>query len=289
MEESGVLALPVSGDGARRRSAAHPEQMLLDVVGISKRFGGREALSDVSLSLRRGEILGIIGPNGAGKTTLLDIVSGLTMPDAGSVLLAGADITLWTPDRRAREGVCRRFRDARLFPTLTVEEIVALAVQQSEDAATAGSALAPWRPRRSRTAAETVDALIELMRLQRYRETVAADLSTGTRRLVDLACAIASAPQLLLLDEPATGLAQAETEELEPILRQLRSRLGCAMVVVEHDVALVSALADQLMALHLGRVLARGTSDAVLNDEAVVAAYLGHGTAASRSLVGAQP
>jgi len=264
-----------------RRPASNGDQTLLDVTDLAKSYGGRAAIHDVSLTLRRGIIVGLIGPNGAGKTTLLDIISGVAEPDRGSVVFAGEDVTLWTPDRRARLGMSRRFRDARLFPTLTVEEILTICVQQSDDAVPVRpvQGVAAFRPRRSRSVDEAVDGLIELLRLKRHRDSRAADLSTGTRRIVDLAAAIAAGPQLLLLDEPASGLAQSETEELAPILRQVRNRLGCAVVIIEHDINLVAGLADELIVLHLGQVLTRGKPDEVLQDDAVLTAYFGESPA----------
>ena len=272
---------------AARRGSPGRDETVLEVSGIDKSFGGREALRNVSLTLRSGEILGLIGPNGAGKTTLLDVISGFTTPDSGSVRFAGSEVTGWSPDQRARSGMSRRFRDARLFPTLTVDEVLTIAVEESDNLAAAPDGSSFRQGRRTRSVAESVAGLVELMHLERYRESYLSDLSTGTRRLVDLAAAVASGPRLLLLDEPAAGIAQAETLELAPILRQLRTRLGCAMVVVEHDIALVSGLADTLMALHLGEVLAAGSPAAVLDDEQVLAAYLGdprRGEGAAREL-----
>jgi ABC-type branched-subunit amino acid transport system ATPase component len=271
----GVMALVPSL--TRRRQGPAPERELLEVLGVNKGYGGRQALANVSLSVAPGAIVGVIGPNGAGKTTLLDVISGFATPEGGRVVFAGEDITSWPADRRARLGMSRRFRDARLFPTLTVNEVLAICVEQSGDGGSSSEhAVSSFRPgKRTRSVQEAVDGLVELMHLERYREAYVADLSTGTRRLVDLAAAIASSPQLLLLDEPAAGLAQAETDQLAPVLEQVRTRTGCAMVVIEHDIALVSRLADELMALHLGRVIARGRPDAVLEDGAVVAAYLG--------------
>ncbi|MFN2569062.1 MAG: MFS transporter, partial [Candidatus Dormibacteria bacterium] len=210
-----------------RGAPAPPSRHLLEVAHVDQSYGGRRALRDVSLTLAPGAVLGLIGPNGAGKTTLLDVISGFVRQDAGAVFCDGTDVTLWGADARARYGMVRHFRGARLFPTLTVEEVLTIFIEQSEAATDATTPSTGRQPlRRTRSTKESLDGLVALAHLERYRESPVADLSTGLRRLVDLAGAMAGRPRLLLLDEPAAGLAHAEIEALPPILHELRARLG---------------------------------------------------------------
>jgi branched-chain amino acid transport system ATP-binding protein len=253
------------------------ERPALEVEGLTKRFGAVVALDGVSLSLPPGHILGIIGPNGAGKTTLFDAISGFLVPDGGRVSLAGQDITPLAPDRRARLGLGRSFQDARLFPSLTVSEALALAldrkVEVRDPLATALGLRAVARS--ERCVADRVSEIIDRMGLGAYADSFVSELSTGTRRLVDLACVLAHEPSVLLLDEPSSGIAQREAEALGPVLVEIRDQTGAALVVIEHDLPLVSGIAEEMVALDLGRVLARGTPAEVLADPLVTAAYMG--------------
>jgi branched-chain amino acid transport system ATP-binding protein len=250
---------------------------ILEVRDLSKRYGGVVAVDGVSLALREGEVLGLIGPNGAGKTTVLEIVSGFVRPDAGQVVFDGQDITPLSADARARLRLIRRFQDAGLFPSLTVSETLAVALERQFDVRSVvlegiGAPMARVAEQRVR---RRVDRLIELMGLEAYRDKFISELSTGTRRVVDLACVLATEPKVLLLDEPSSGLAQREAENLAPLLQRVRREAGCAMLVIEHDMPLISAVSDELVAMDLGRVLTRGRPEDVLEDERVVRAYLG--------------
>jgi ABC-type branched-subunit amino acid transport system ATPase component len=236
----------------------------------------------VSLQLHDGQILGLIGPNGSGKTTLFDLISGYVEPDAGTIMLLGEDISGLSPEERAKLGLHRSFQDARLFPALTVEETVMVALEKRLEVR---SALRAALGARSVTKAEAkakrrADRLIELVGLGGFRDTFVRELSTGTRRIVDLACVLAAEPAVLLLDEPSAGVAQRETEELGPLLQRVRSETGCGILLIEHDMPLISAVADELIALDQGRILTRGLPDDVLAHPDVVAAYLGTSEAA---------
>ncbi|MDQ1445621.1 MAG: hypothetical protein QOI20_2085 [Acidimicrobiaceae bacterium] len=248
--------------------------LVLEDVGVS--FGGVAALRGVSLTAKPGEIVGIIGPNGAGKTTLLDIVSGFVPPDRGIVRIGGEDVTRTSPDERARLGLSRSFQNPRLFRSLTVSENIAVAFQRrAENHSPLASAA--WLPgaRKSETrTARRVDQLVETLGLGAFANKFVEELSTGSRRMVDLACILAAEPTVLLLDEPSSGLAQAETDLLAPTVQRLVSATGCAAVVIEHDIPLVSAMADRLVAMELGTVLVEGTPEAVLADDRVVSSYL---------------
>lgn len=260
---------------ARRPLAERPA--VLEVRGLTKRFGGIRAVDDVSFDLRQGEILGLIGPNGAGKTTIFDMISGHLAADAGSIVLDGVDITGMGPDRRAALGLGRSFQDARIFPSLTVAENIAIGLERHIEVRDHLSSLLdlPAVQESEEDVAWTVDDLIELMNLGAFRNKFVAELSTGSRRIVDLAMAIAHDPKVLLLDEPSSGIAQKETEALGPLLRRIQRETGCALLVIEHDMPLITSISDEIIALELGSVVTRGTPDAVLADERVITAYLG--------------
>lgn len=236
---------------------------VLRVSGLSRSFGGITAVDGVSFTLRRGEVLGLIGPNGAGKTSLLDLLSGLDRPDAGRIECA--------------EVLGRCFQSAGSFPALTVTEAIMvggdrrLAVREP-----LAHLLALRAARFSEKAARAWAAeLIELLHLGDYRDHRVGELSTGTRRVVDLACALAHRPGVLLLDEPSSGLAQREVEQLAALLLRVRAELDAALIVVEHDIPLLASLATRLLALDAGRVIACGATADVLADPAVRASYLG--------------
>jgi ABC-type branched-subunit amino acid transport system ATPase component/sugar phosphate permease len=263
--------------GVARKADVNGDGPALELQGLTRAFGGLTAVDDVSLAVRPGEIVGIIGPNGAGKTTLFDLVSGFVPVDAGTVLLGGDDVTRSTVAQRAWKGLGRSFQDARLFPALTVEETLAVALERWVEVRD------PLSPALRLPAAfdseekvrHRVDELIELFGLGAYRSRFVRELSTGSRRVVDLACVAAHRPTVVLLDEPSSGIAQRETEALGPLLERLRDGLGAALVVVEHDVPLISSVADRLIAMDQGAVIADGPPPTVLADDAVVASYLG--------------
>jgi branched-chain amino acid transport system ATP-binding protein len=249
----------------------------LELRNISKSYGGVRAVNDVSFDLREGKILGVIGPNGAGKTTLFDLVSGFVRPDDGSVVFHGRDITDLPPDARARIGLGRSFQDARLFPALTVRETVSLALDRTmrvKDPVAAALRL-PDVGEAERNVRSKVDELIELMGLQAFANKFVAELSTGSRRIVDLACLLGHEPTVLLFDEPSSGIAQRETEALGPLLVRIRDTTGASLLVIEHDMPLITSVADEILALDLGATVTRGTATEVVNHPQVVASYLG--------------
>lgn len=272
VREAEPTAAP-SGNGA----SAAPRLQLVD---ISKTFGGISALRDVSLEVRAGEVLGFLGPNGAGKTTLFDVVSGFLPADRGDVLLDGRSIGSLGPNARARRGLGRSFQDGRLFPALTVEENISIACGRSVDTRP-GIARALHLPSLStrRAVRARVDELIDLLGLQAFREKYARELSTGSRRIVDLACVLAHEPRVLLLDEPSSGIAQKEAEALGPLLLRIRAMTGASLLVIEHDVPLLTSIVDRMVALDLGEVVRVGTAEEVVHDPRVVASYLGESEA----------
>jgi ABC-type branched-subunit amino acid transport system ATPase component len=247
--------------------------VVLEASGLVKRFGGVTAVDGVSLAVRRGETVGLIGPNGAGKTTLFELLGGFTRPDEGSVGFVGRDVSRLGPEDRARRGLIRSFQDAALFPTMTVDEVVRLALERTD----------PTRPLRSvlgfpggeRAKAVRARAIIERMGLQAYRAAPVQQLSTGTRRIAELACLVALEPTVLLLDEPSSGIAQRETEALVELLRQLKHELELTLVVIEHDIPMIMELSDRLVVMETGRVIADGPPELVRADPRVIDAYLG--------------
>jgi len=261
----------------RRARAIADAPVALEVVDISIAFGGLVALDRVSIAVPEGHVLGIIGPNGAGKTTLFDIVSGYVRPATGKVILNGRDVTPWSASARARAGLGRSFQDSRLFDDLTVRGALAVALERWIDVGDPMSAMlrTPALALTEAAVERRVDELVELFGLEAHQERLVSELSTGLRRLVDLASITAQSPRVILLDEPSSGIAQREVEELAAVLDRLRARLAATLIVVEHDIAFVRSFADQLVALDQGSVLAAGDPDAVLSNDDVIAAFLG--------------
>ncbi|HVA60458.1 MAG TPA: ATP-binding cassette domain-containing protein [Mycobacteriales bacterium] len=270
---------PKPGVSANGRSGGPEtaEEKVLEVSGLSRSFGGIVAVQDVSFTLHSREILGFIGPNGAGKTTVFDLISGHIPAERGRITLEGVDIGRWPPERRATAGLGRSFQDARIFPSLTVAENIALGMERHIEVRDHLSALigTPAIRDSELDVAFTVDDLIELMGLGAFRDKFVAELSTGSRRIVDLAMALAHDPKVLLLDEPSSGIAQRETEALGPLLLRIREETGAAMMVIEHDMPLICSVSDSIVALDLGRVLTEGPPAQVLADDRVISAYLG--------------
>jgi excisionase family DNA binding protein len=250
----------------------------LQVEGLRRDFGGVAAVDGVDLEVAPGEILGLIGSNGAGKTTLFDVCSGFVPASGGAVRLDGRDVTALSAPARAAAGLGRTFQDARLFLALTVRETLAVALERHidvRDPLACVLGLHAARLSEGEVAGE-VDRLIELMRLTAYADAFVSELSTGTRRIVELTCAVAHQPRVLLLDEPSSGIAQRESEALAELLLDIRDLTGASMVLIEHDIPLVSTVADRMVCMHLGRVIAGGSAHDVLHDPAVVSSYLGN-------------
>jgi ABC-type branched-subunit amino acid transport system ATPase component/predicted MFS family arabinose efflux permease len=266
-------------------------QPAIECSGLGVRFGGVAAVSDVDLSVQPGEVVGLVGANGAGKTTLFDLLSGYLEPSGGVVRLGGREVTSWSPDRRALAGLGRSFQDARIFGSLTVAENLAVSLERHLEVRSylASGVFLPDARRGEDDVAYTVEDLVELLGLGALRDKQVRELSTGSRRIVDLGMALAHDPSVLLLDEPSSGIAQRETEALGPLLLKLRDDTGCALLVIEHDMPLLSSICDRLVALELGRVIAEGPPDQVLTDERVVRSYLGGDPTAVQRSGAAEP
>jgi branched-chain amino acid transport system ATP-binding protein len=263
----------------------------LGVYDLTKRFGGITALDHVHFEVGEGEIVGFLGPNGAGKTTLFDVISGFTRQENGSMMLADTqgdihDISRMAAQNRARLGLGRSFQDGRLFSALTVKETIAVALECTVDVKDplAAALHLPAVVDSEAKVEDRVEELIELMGLGAFRDKFVHELSTGSRRIVDLACILGHQPTVLLLDEPSSGIAQREAEALGPVLLRIRESLGASILVIEHDLPLLTSVADRLIAMELGAVIAEGDPQEVVHDPAVVASYLGTDEAAiSRS------
>jgi branched-chain amino acid transport system ATP-binding protein len=227
-----------------------------------------------------GEIVGVIGANGAGKTTLFDVISGFVRPPqltGGAVALLGKDVTRLSPDARHQVGLCRSFQNVRLFAGMTARDNIAVAFERVLEARSPIAA-ALWLPnvrKSEQRIMRRVDSLIGSLGLGAYSNKFMDELSTGTRRLVEIACLLAAGPRLLLLDEPSSGLAQAETEELGPVILRIRQETGCGILLIEHDLPLVSTISARLIAMERGSVLTIGKPAEVMEDKRVVEAYLG--------------
>jgi ABC-type branched-subunit amino acid transport system ATPase component len=252
-------------------------ETILAVRDVSVSFGGVVAVADVAFDVPRGQVLGLIGPNGAGKTTLFDAICGFVATSSGTIHLGDKDITGLPPAERSRVGLGRSFQDAKLFPSLTVAETLACALERKIKTQGPVSTVfgLPWVWSAERVVTKRVEELIDLLHLGAFHDKFISELSTGSRRIVDLACVLAHEPMVLLLDEPSSGIAQRETEALGPLLRRVKDVTGCTMLLVEHDMPLVTSVADELIALETGRVIARGTPKQVTNDHRVIEAYLG--------------
>ena len=249
-------------------SASSPDQrwchvQLLECQDLKMNFGGAAALSDVNITAAAGAITGLIGPNGAGKTTLFNCVTGLLEPTSGRVLLEGDEITSLAPFRRARRGVARTFQRLELFTSLSVRDNIRVA----------GEIRGRWSRSKVDPRAET-DEVIKLLGLTSLADRDVAEIPTGMARRVEMGRALMTRPKILLLDEPASGQDEQETEEFGELLMQLCAQ-GTAILLVEHDVSLVMKVCSYIQVLDFGRVIASGTPSEIQTNPAVLEAYLG--------------
>ena len=252
-------------------------EVLLSARELTKRFGGLAAVNGVSLDLWRNRIHAVIGPNGAGKSTLTNLLSGDLSPTSGQVLLGGTNVTGWAPERISRQGLGRSYQKTNIFLPLTVHENVRLAAQ-SRDAQQPWNPLRWWQDTRSdtiknRATSARLESAIELSGLKDRRMVIAGAMSHGEQRQLEIAMTLATEPQVLLLDEPLAGMGVAEAERMVELLQRLKP--AHAMMLVEHDMDAVFALADRLTVMVNGEVIAHGTPPEVRADANVQTAYLG--------------
>jgi len=247
---------------------------LLRIDGLTKRFGSLTATDNVSLTVAPGELRAIIGPNGAGKTTFFNLISGLFAPSAGSVQFDGRDVTALSPEARVRLGMARTFQITEIFPELTVEDNLRVAVELA-----AGFGLSPWLGGKGRRlVSERLDELMATGNLTAKRDIRVGGLSHGDQRAAEIMMALALKPRLLLLDEPTAGMGDQETYDVARLVRRLHRQEALTIMLIEHDMRVVFNLADRIMVLAEGHVLAEGTPQEIAANETVQAAYLGETT-----------
>ena len=285
---TGESTSPLSEDVGPERHRLSPRAAVADAADAPPRppalachdivveFGGNVAVGGVSIEAARGEVVGLLGPNGAGKTTLFDVLSGHQRPTAGSVELFGADITSLPPEHRAQLGLGRTFQQARLFEGLTVLEAVQIGLERAEPSEVVPSVLAlPPSIRAERRKRAEAEEIVDLLGLGPYASRRSGELSTGMRRMAELACVVALGAEVILLDEPTAGIAQAEVERFTPVLGEIRDHLDATIVIIEHDIPLLMSLVARMYVLASGELIASGAPDIVRTDPAVVEAYLG--------------
>ncbi len=269
--------VPAMAEPAMSRLTApdHAPAPVLSVSQLSVHFGGIAAVNDATLHVDDGEIVGLIGANGAGKSTLMNAVGGF-VASTGSVRLLGEDVSQRSPGHRATLGLGRTFQAATLFPELTVNETLLIALEAQGRSGMLSTALGLPRARRHDKAAHAeVAALIDFLGLSVYRDHYVSDLSTGTRRVVELAGLLALEAKVLCLDEPTAGLAQRETEAFGPLIVTIKKELRASVLLIEHDMPLIMGVSDRVYCLETGQVIAEGAPEQVRNDPKVVASYLG--------------
>ena len=270
---TGVLPRPQSR--ADRSHHANADGSALAVSGLTVRFGERTAVDQVDFRANPGEVVGLIGTNGAGKTTLLNAIGGF-VPATGSVHLLGADVSSASPAHRARQGLGRTFQAATLFPDLTVRETIQVAAEARHRTSLVTTSLfLPAGFTTNRRQRQMADEIIGFLGLRRYGDHFVSDLSTGTRRIVELAALIALDHPVLLLDEPTAGVAQREAEAFGPLIMRIQAELSATVVVIEHDMPLIMSISDRIYCLEAGAVIAEGSPEEVRSNPRVVASYLG--------------
>ena len=235
---------------------------MLRLDSISKKFGGVKAVSQVSLELSDGDVLGLIGPNGAGKSTLINLITGLLTPDEGQIYLSNLNITSKKPFERARLGLARTFQNLRIYPNLSVGQNIEVASISSNYS--------------SRTMNFDLDRIINIFDLDDKIDLASEELSYGHLRRLEIVRALALNPLVLLLDEPAAGMNENETKELSNSLKWVQNNIACAIMVIDHDLKFIMGVCDKITVMNMGEVIASGKPNEISNNKRVKEAYIGH-------------
>jgi branched-chain amino acid transport system ATP-binding protein len=269
-----TLTAPAPAKAPAADAAGGPP--LIEARNLSISFGGIRAVDDVSFSVAKGEIFAIVGPNGAGKSTIFNLISRIYEPTGGRLIFEGEDITSVAPHTIASRGIARTFQNIELFEHATVLDNLLIGRHcRARPNILAEMLFTPGVRRAELKHREAVEEVIDFLDLANYREQRIAGLPYGVRKVVELARALCARPKLLLLDEPASGLNTEETEEVAFWIDDIKNDLGITVVMIEHDMSLVSAVSDRVLALNNGRMLALGTASEVQSNPAVIEAYLG--------------
>ena len=235
---------------------------MLKLDSISKKFGGVKAVSQVSLELSDGDVLGLIGPNGAGKSTLINLITGLLSPDEGKIYLSNLNITSKKPYERARLGLARTFQNLRIYPNLSVGQNIEVASISSNYS--------------SRNMNFDLDKIINIFDLEDKIDLASEELSYGHLRRLEIVRALALNPLVLLLDEPAAGMNENETKELSNSLKWVQNNIACAIIVIDHDLKFIMGVCDKITVMNMGEVIASGKPNEISNNNRVKEAYIGH-------------
>ena len=249
--------------------------MVLELKNITKNFGGISALTDVSFKINKGDIFGLIGPNGAGKTTMFNVITNMFLPTSGEIYFHGEKISGIKPHKITDKGICRTFQNIRLFSQMTVLENVLVGGHCRSNS---GVFRSVFRTKSQRIEEENTHKvateLLDLVGLSNFEDVIAENLAYGQQRRLEIARALASNPSLLLLDEPAAGMNETETENLFELIKKVQQR-GVTVLLIEHDMPFVMKLCDRIAVLNFGKKLAEGTPEEIQNNQEVIEAYLG--------------
>jgi len=272
--QGGAASGPAEPDP--RRLLSPSSEVLLNVRDLSVRFGGVLAVSKVGFDVKRGEVFTLIGPNGAGKTTVFNLISRIYTPTSGTITFEGDQLARHAPHEIAKLGIARTFQNIELFEQASVLQNLLIGRHTHRSTNLWSELMFTGKARRAEIAArEKVEHVIDLLDLQHHREAIVASLPYGVRKVVELARALCTEPKLLLLDEPSSGLNVEETDDMAFWIDDIRHELGVTVLMVEHDMALVSKVSDRVLAMNQGEVLAMGTPREVQTHPGVVEAYLG--------------